>query len=1134
MRPRLSARFRIIWCLWLLFCHAHGLRAGVPVEVFTNLFQFQQLARSDSPMEAGILLTGKVCEVSREGGFLVLQNNLAAEVFQLDSLPENVQVGQQVVLRSADCQVARRRTDVGLSGLPLISNDEPQGGTEQSAAVHLEAGLHPMRVEWFHQLEAAVLKVEYSGPGFSRQPIPDERLTHFDPVQGAPVGGLVCHGYVGDWHPIPDFGQLPVEWTESVSNFHLGVQAQAEDRGAVVGGDLRVTQPGNYTFYMEANAGSRLYLGEAGPTVEVLAAAPLSPPQIDGRFIGGITGLEEASRWLFFEGTVSFISWRAGRLELELRSPSNNRLQVDVLDSAGIVPEFLLNAKVRLTGVGRAVFSAGGQVISGLLTMVGSRDIEVLNLPPETWAAHPAMPISAACSASNLNLAVHVRGVLQKSPRPAFCELTGEGGEILIPAPSASELWVGQEVEALGLMQRPGKDWEMANAALIIADEHPPSQPLALLTEARQVKRLSRTEAARGYPVRLRGVITCAWPEHYRHAVLQDLSSGIFLLQREGEFLGRPKFGEFWEIEGTSGAGEFSPIVKVSSMRRLGEARMPEPVKPEWDQLINGSLDNQYVEFEGVVMGAGQETLTLLTHGGKIKIGTVGEKPPAIEQYANKLVRLRGCLLAHWDSQSRRVQVGEISLGDLSISTDQSFSADPFAVPARPVGELRLYDQQANAFRRVRISGQYLQQHGAEYFMVSGTNGLRLIPNNPPNLHPGDLIEVVGVPDLRGAAPVLREAVVRKTGAASLPAPVVLTAENLLEAANDSRRIQIEGWLGNSRQSGKEQILELLAEGRPFVARVPLAGKPPEDFVPGSRLRLTGVFAGQSAGRTGDALLDSFDLLLSSPRDIQVLSRPPWWTFARLVAALGILGALLTLVGLWVVQLRRQVEAQTRIIRKNVKHAAAMEERSRIARDLHDTLEQLLVGVNFQLGALADKLKEVPASTLQTLEQARFMVRHGQAEARRTVRNLRMFALERNNLAGALEQLAKEAFAAHDTKVELSVTGPTVALPVEVENHVLRICQEAMTNVVKHARANNLRVELDYQPAGVSLKITDDGCGFDVAATKAPAAGHFGLLGMRERTDKLGGRLEIISRPGAGTVITLQVPVAPGKQNGDL
>jgi signal transduction histidine kinase len=711
--------------------------------------------------------------------------------------------------------------------------------------------------------------------------------------------------------------------------------------------------------------------------------------------------------------------------------------------------------------------------------------------------------------------------------------VTDQTGSILVEPISAGNELLNQEVEVLGVFGSRGSNAFLSCVSYRDVAAKLLSARMPILVSAQQVLQLSRAEAARGYPVRLNGVITCVWPENHRNAVLQDATRGIFMWQPADKVLGNPQFGEFWEVEGVTGAGEFSPMVNIRSMRRLGDGRLPEPVRPEWDELVNGSLDNQFVEIEGVVIHAEKHSLTLLAHWGKIKINVFGDKPPALEQYENKLVRLRGCLQALWDAKNHLVKIGEVRIGNVSINADQSFSADPFAAPAKRVQELRLFDMQASAFRRVKISGQFLQRRGAEYFMTSDGSGLRFVPNEEIALHPGDLIDVAGVPDLRGASPMLREAVARKTGTETLPIPKKVGEENLLRADNDAARLVVEGVLLNVQRSRDEQILELRSGLRSFVARLPLEADAVKRLDPGSRLRLTGVYAGQSAGRNDGVAFDSFDLLLNSTLDIQVLSRPPWWTFKRLLLTLGILAGVLGLAGVWIVLLRRQVDRRTAQLervtqqREQAERARAVEEeRLRIARDLHDTMEQALAGISFQLGALAGTPSDNAEESLTILGRARLMVRHAQAEARRTVRNLRMFALERNNLAGALEQLAKENPNLAGTKIAVSVGGPAVILPIKIENHLLRIGQEAITNALKHAHAQTIRIELIYDVAEVQLKVTDDGRGFEVASTAPTEAGDFGLLGMRERADKLGGVLQITSQAGVGTTVLVKVPLS--------
>jgi signal transduction histidine kinase len=238
------------------------------------------------------------------------------------------------------------------------------------------------------------------------------------------------------------------------------------------------------------------------------------------------------------------------------------------------------------------------------------------------------------------------------------------------------------------------------------------------------------------------------------------------------------------------------------------------------------------------------------------------------------------------------------------------------------------------------------------------------------------------------------------------------------------------------------------------------------------------------------------------------------------------LSAILAAVMLWVFQLHRQVEAQTRTIRDQIEKHATLEERGRIARELHDTLEQALAGISLQLDGFARTLGELPAESARVLAMARAMVRHGQEEARRTVRNLRTLALEKGDLPGALAQMARNAREGVGINIEVNLDGTRVPLSSKVESHLLRIGQEATTNALKHARAQNVHLRLRYQPGLVELAIHDDGCGFDVERALPSEAGHFGLLGMRERAEKIGGALKITSQSGAGTTVRVTVPLS--------
>jgi signal transduction histidine kinase len=201
------------------------------------------------------------------------------------------------------------------------------------------------------------------------------------------------------------------------------------------------------------------------------------------------------------------------------------------------------------------------------------------------------------------------------------------------------------------------------------------------------------------------------------------------------------------------------------------------------------------------------------------------------------------------------------------------------------------------------------------------------------------------------------------------------------------------------------------------------------------------------------------------------------------------------------------------------REAATLEERTRLARDIHDTLAQGLTGVVVQLGAARRALALAPEEAEGHLGLAQRMARESLAEARRSVWNLRAPALARGALSDALRALTVRPLDAA-VAVGFEQIGEPWPLSSAVESTLLRVCQEALVNVAKHAQATEARVVLEYRPDGVQLCIRDNGIGFDrqtldeMASGPSPLGG-FGLVGMRERVVALGGTLQLSSEGGA-------------------
>ena len=216
---------------------------------------------------------------------------------------------------------------------------------------------------------------------------------------------------------------------------------------------------------------------------------------------------------------------------------------------------------------------------------------------------------------------------------------------------------------------------------------------------------------------------------------------------------------------------------------------------------------------------------------------------------------------------------------------------------------------------------------------------------------------------------------------------------------------------------------------------------------------------------------------------------------------------------------------QLRLRQIRSRFSLVLEERARLAREIHDTLAQGFVGISSQLDAVAMCMPEQQSAARRYLDMARRMARHSLTEARRSVMDLRASVLEGQDLAAALESGMRIWTAGSGVDVRVDVSGPETVLPQEMEQHLLRIAQEAVTNVVKHAGADRIAIKLHTEARKLYLRIEDNGHGFETPDVFSSRGGHFGLIGMRERAERLGGELHLASNPGEGTEVEVRVPL---------
>jgi signal transduction histidine kinase len=606
--------------------------------------------------------------------------------------------------------------------------------------------------------------------------------------------------------------------------------------------------------------------------------------------------------------------------------------------------------------------------------------------------------------------------------------------------------------------------------------------------------------------------------------------------------------GDIVRVEGLAKHGVIIGGIKPERVTVIGHGSAPEATPIEPADLGTGRFHYRRVTIDGVVRrvapaGDSAVRLLLFAAGGQAILELEApdiEAAAGAQRLVDARVRAIGLVVGNVNKQRQVVEpfVRVKLLGDIEVLAPPP--ATPFDAPSVPLDKLA---SRSLGEHRVVVRGTAVAPplDGAVY-LRDGNASLR-VRTDMRAISPGDVVEAAGFPEMGVYSIELAEAECRVTGSGEPPPPRPAPAKKRSDLDRlDADLVWIEG-----------PVLGAV-DGRVVVRHgdVDYAVETPKgerlEAATGSLVRATGI--GRVAaveGKSYHAFPRSYTLQLPTVGDFIVVHAPSWWTPRRILlavaAALGATLAVAAVAIVWAMLLRRQVRRQIGVIEEQLQAEAVAEERRRIAREFHDSLNQGLAAAALRLDAAANRLTD--ERSRRVIEQQRRLLTTLQSEAREFLWDLRDPVHAEASLTESIEadlaQLEPLSsvtlqFEQADAESQYAAEiGPAV-LRYEpmIQHQVLRIVREAVANAIAHAKATRITIRVagmtaartadgDSAAGSARIEIVDDGCGFDVA-TRSTAEGHFGIRGMEERARRIGGRIEIRAASGAGTRVILMLP----------
>ncbi|MDR3773654.1 MAG: GGDEF domain-containing protein [Terracidiphilus sp.] len=487
-------------------------------------------------------------------------------------------------------------------------------------------------------------------------------------------------------------------------------------------------------------------------------------------------------------------------------------------------------------------------------------------------------------------------------------------------------------------MRSPRQPWTCAALMLACAAAgaqgvRGPQPPLPTLVTAHQAHSLTPEEAARAYPVHLRAVVTYNDPYiDSRHTALfvHDSTGSIFVSLPPGSGL-TLRAGDVLDVAGVTAAADYAPVVARAQVKVVGQSHLPESaIKATMTQLLNGSMDGQWVEVEGVVHAVHvterNVTFDVATVGGPLAATTLRKAGTDYASFADCLIRIRGNEAPVFNRSQQMVGVHIFFPSLEQVKVLRTASPDPFAAPLVPISGLLNYSPGLDLARRVHVRGTVtLEWAGRTLCIQQNASGLCMGTDGSAHASPGDLVDVIGFPAISNYKATLEDPTFRIAGRnAVAPTAIPVTPAEAFQGDHDGELTRMEGELVEQDRATGDLTLMLRSGNLLFSAILPKdrAGSSSASWKVGSMLSLTGICSVLIDSKTtnlgeGGVRPGSVQVLLRSIEDVAVVKTPPWWTPEHALEVLAAVGSAALAALVWILVLRRRVERQTRALRSS-------------------------------------------------------------------------------------------------------------------------------------------------------------------------------------------------------------------------